>query len=86
MTEPTKDPTEAAAETELSDAALQGIAGGNGIPLPRDHRLTWSEILTDPNLAVNFDPDVLGNQSPVKAPAAMSDEKTTPPAVPTANW
>lgn len=86
MNETPENPTAAAVEGELDDAALEVIDGGHGKPALPDHRLTWSELLTDPNLAVHFQPDVPGDQPPARAAIVTDDDRTTVPDLPTAHW
>jgi hypothetical protein len=44
------------AETPLEDGALDGVSGGRLSQGDTAHPLSWSDVLTDPNVAVPFDP------------------------------
>jgi hypothetical protein len=44
------------AETSLDDGALDGVSGGRLSQGDKVHPLSWSDVLTDPNVAVPFDP------------------------------
>jgi hypothetical protein len=77
----------------LDDAALDGVSGGRLTQTDGGHPLSWSDVLTDPNVAVLFDPipvQPTQDEASIRAPHDANDktgEDTRPAAnVAYANW
>jgi hypothetical protein len=84
---PTSD-SQRNAETPLDDSALDDVSGGRLSQGDTAHPLSWSDVLTDPNVAVPFDPTA--GDATTRAPHDLRDkavDDTKPAAnISYANW
>jgi hypothetical protein len=77
----------------LDDAALEHVSGGRLTQADGGHPLSWSDLLTDPNVAVPFDPipaDTGTAEASIRAPHDANDKSGEDPKPATnvayANW
>jgi hypothetical protein len=72
----------------LDDAALHGVSGGRLTQTDGGHPLSWSDVLTDPNVAVPFEPTP--SEASIRAPHDANDKPGDDPKpaanVAYANW
>jgi len=72
----------------LEDAALDRMSGGRLTQADGGHPLSWSDLLTDPNVAVPFDPT--SSEASIRAPHDANDKPGEDPKpaanIAYANW
>jgi hypothetical protein len=72
----------------LDDAALDGVSGGRLTQTDGGPPLSWSDVLTDPNVAVPFDP--ASSEASIRPPHDANDKPGDDPKpaanVAYANW